>query len=149
MPSEEILTKRPGLIADLKVTDVLRLGNGTPIYPYSTAISSGVTATTKAAGSLAVTSHATGRGIIFYSDGSYWVNSGVALVPVKASGAELNTGTDDAKFATAKALKDADLAKAAATPVSADVFYFRTEAGVVKKVTFADLCAAVDAVLNP
>lgn len=27
-------------------------------------------------------------------------------IPAKASGAELNTGTDDAKFATAKALKD-------------------------------------------
>ena len=27
-------------------------------------------------------------------------------VPVKASGAELDTGTDNAKFATAKALKD-------------------------------------------
>lgn len=30
----------------------------------------------------------------------------IASVPVKATGAELDTGTDDAKFATAKALKD-------------------------------------------
>ncbi len=30
-------------------------------------------------------------------------------IPVKASGAELNTGTDDAKFATAKAIKDAGI----------------------------------------
>jgi hypothetical protein len=29
-------------------------------------------------------------------------------IPVKATGAELNTGTDDAKFATAKALDDGE-----------------------------------------
>ena len=33
-------------------------------------------------------------------------NTGDQVLPVKASGAELDTGTDDAKFATAKALKD-------------------------------------------
>lgn len=33
-------------------------------------------------------------------------NTGDQTLPVKASGAELDTGTDDAKFATAKALKD-------------------------------------------
>lgn len=32
-------------------------------------------------------------------------------LPVKASAAELNTGTDDAKFATAKGLKDAEFAR--------------------------------------
>lgn len=33
-------------------------------------------------------------------------NTGDQTLPVKASGSELDTGTDDAKFATAKALKD-------------------------------------------
>lgn len=36
--------------------------------------------------------------------------------PVKATGAELNTGTDDAKFATAKALADSDYAKTSDIP---------------------------------
>lgn len=34
-------------------------------------------------------------------------NTGDQTLPLKASGAELDTGTDDAKFATAKAIKDA------------------------------------------
>lgn len=34
------------------------------------------------------------------------VNTGDQTLPVKASGAEIDTGTDDAKFATPKALKD-------------------------------------------
>ncbi len=38
-----------------------------------------------------------------YFDGLY---ATIASVPVKATGAELDTGTDDAKFATAKAIKD-------------------------------------------
>lgn len=33
-----------------------------------------------------------------------------ASVPVKATGTEINTGTDDAKFATAKAIADSDVA---------------------------------------
>jgi hypothetical protein len=40
------------------------------------------------------------------STGAAVWNSVTQTVPVKASGAELDTGTDDAKFATAKALKD-------------------------------------------
>jgi hypothetical protein len=40
-------------------------------------------------------------------------------VPVKATGAELNTGTDDAKFATAKGLADSDYAKTTDIPVKA------------------------------
>lgn len=40
-------------------------------------------------------------------------------IPVKATGAEINTGTDDAKFATAKAIEDSDYIKAAALPVKA------------------------------
>lgn len=38
-------------------------------------------------------------------------NTGDQTLPVKATGAELNTGTDDAKFATAKALADSDYEK--------------------------------------
>lgn len=35
---------------------------------------------------------------------------GSIVVPTKATGAEINTGTDDAKFATSKAIKDSDIA---------------------------------------
>lgn len=154
------------------------LKNGTRLYQFTTAITANSTTTTAPVGSVAITSHATGRGIWFYSDGTKWqaqvtgvttkasgaeVNTGTddakfvtakaiadsTIGKVKASGAEVNTGTDDVKFATAKALKDADLAKAAATPVSLDVFYFRTAAGVVKSVTLADLATAIDGELNP
>jgi hypothetical protein len=40
------------------------------------------------------------------SDGTDWTSASALSVPVKATGAELDTGTDDAKFSTAKALKD-------------------------------------------
>lgn len=40
-------------------------------------------------------------------------NTGDQALPVKASGAEVDTGIDDAKFATAKALADSDYAKTA------------------------------------
>ncbi len=40
-------------------------------------------------------------------------------IPVKATGAEINTGTDDAKFATAKAITDSNLAFVADIPVKA------------------------------
>lgn len=36
--------------------------------------------------------------------------TGGGSIPVKASGAEINTGTDDAKFATAKAIADSNIA---------------------------------------
>jgi hypothetical protein len=42
--------------------------------------------------------------------------AGLGTPPVKATGAELNTGTDDAKFATAKALADSDYAKTTDIP---------------------------------
>jgi len=45
-------------------------------------------------------------GNVLASNGTDWVSSAAAAVPVKATGAELDTGTDAAKFATAKALKD-------------------------------------------
>ena len=44
------------------------------------------------------------------------VVAGLGAPPVKATGAELNTGTDDAKFATAKALADSDYAKTSDIP---------------------------------
>lgn len=124
------------------------LANGVRVYPLTTAVTANVTTTDAPAGSIAITSHATGRGTPFYSDGTKW-QAFVTGVTTKASGAEVNTGTDDGKFVTAKALKDADLAKAAGTPVSADVFYFRTAAGVVKSITLADLATVIDGELNP
>ena len=45
--------------------------------------------------------------ILFYDGTNYAdVGAGGGSIPVKASAAELDTGTDDAKFATAKGLKD-------------------------------------------
>lgn len=52
-------------------------------------------------------------------------NTGDQTLPVKATGAELNTGTDDDKFATAKALADSDYAKISditVTPTSTTTF---------------------------
>lgn len=91
---------------------------------------------------------------VIYKEGGDIILDGDVFNPIedvsqKCTGAEINTGTDDAKFATSKALKDADLAKAAGTPASADLFYFRTAAGVVKKITLADLATAIDGELNP
>ncbi len=40
-------------------------------------------------------------------------------VPVKATGAEVNTGTNDTKFATPKAIEDSDYVKTSAVPVKA------------------------------
>lgn len=45
--------------------------------------------------------------------------SGTPTIPVKATGAELDTGTDDDKFATAKALADSAYAKTTDIPVKA------------------------------
>lgn len=42
------------------------------VYILSTAITSGVTATTAPAGSLGITTNATGIGKLFYSTGSVW-----------------------------------------------------------------------------
>ena len=52
-------------------------------------------------------------GNVLTSDGTDWTSATPDTVPVKATGAELNTGTDDAKFATAKALADSDYTKSA------------------------------------
>lgn len=81
------------------------LKNGTRLYQLDSAVTANVTTTTAPAGSIAFTSNATGRGMWFYSDGSKWQVM-VTGATTKASGAEVNTGTDDAKFVTAKAITD-------------------------------------------
>lgn len=48
------------------------LANGTQIHQFTTAITADTTVTTAPAGSLAVTTHSTGRNTIFVSDGSKW-----------------------------------------------------------------------------
>lgn len=46
-------------------------------------------------------------------------NTGDQTIPVKATGAEINTGTDDAKFATAKAITDSNVAFTSDIPTKA------------------------------
>jgi len=48
-------------------------------------------------------------------------NTGDQTLPVKASGAELDTGTDDAKFATAKAINDSHNVPSVAPSTSGNV----------------------------
>lgn len=60
-----------------KVTNIAGGGKrvemgGLVVYTYTTAITANSTATTAPAGSLGKTSHATGRGSLFVSDGSLW-----------------------------------------------------------------------------
>lgn len=50
----------------------IRFSNNTWLVMLATAITANVTTTTAPAGSIGFTSHATGRGKIFYSDGSKW-----------------------------------------------------------------------------
>lgn len=50
----------------------IRFSNNTWFVALATAITANVTTTTAPAGSMAITSHATGRGKLFYSDGSKW-----------------------------------------------------------------------------
>jgi hypothetical protein len=94
------------------------LANGVRFYPLTVAVTANVTTTTAPAGSIAITSHATGRGTPFYSDGSHW-QVWVTGATTKASGAEVDTGTDDAKFVTAKAIEDSAYAKTTAITLAA------------------------------
>jgi hypothetical protein len=89
----------------------ITLSNGVRLYLLTSAITANVTTTTAPAGSIAITANATGRGTPFYSDGTKW-QVWVTGATTKASGAEVDTGTDDAKFVTAKALLDSSYAKA-------------------------------------
>lgn len=50
----------------------IKLSNGIKLVALTTAVTANVTATTEAVGTLALTSHATGAGTLFYSDGSKW-----------------------------------------------------------------------------
>lgn len=82
-------------------------------------------------------------------------NTGDQTLPVKASGAEVDTGTDDAKFVTPKAMEDSayikdtgiastiHAASSKTTPVNADeVGIIDTEASnVIKRLTFTNLKA--------
>lgn len=94
------------------------LANGVRVYPLTTAVTANVTTTTAPAGSVAITSHSTGRGTPFYSDGTKW-QVWVTGATTKASGAEVDTGTDDAKFVTAKAIADSAVAITSDIPVKA------------------------------
>lgn len=95
------------------------LVNGVRVYPLTTAVTANSTTTTAPAGSIGITSHATGRGTPFYSDGTKW-QAFVTGVTTKASGAEVNTGTDDGKFVTAKAVADSNIISVAAQTHIAD-----------------------------
>ncbi len=95
------------------------LTNGVQVYQLTVAITANSTLTSAPAGSFGVTSHDTGKGLLFYSDGTKWQASDATALPVKATGAEINTGTDDAKFATAKAITDSNVAFVADIPVKA------------------------------
>lgn len=54
------------------------LSNDLRIVPLTTAITAGTTTTTAPAGSLGLTSNATGRGKLFVSDGSKWVYAAIS-----------------------------------------------------------------------
>ena len=51
-----------------------------------------------------------------YATVKAWLTALANAVVVKCTGAEINTGTDDAKFATAKAIADSDLARTGDIP---------------------------------
>lgn len=120
-------------ISDLKnlFTNAYReyatLANGSRLYQLTIAVTANVTTTSAPAGSIAVTSNETGRGSFFYSDGTKWQVM-VTGATTKASGAEVDTGTDDAKFVTAKAIADslvystpAEIPELPSTPSEQDI----------------------------
>ena len=47
--------------------------------------------------------------LTLYHNGTEWIVTDLAISVTKCTGAEIDTGTDDAKFATAKAIKDSGL----------------------------------------
>ena len=54
------------------VGNYIQFENGVKLYALTTAVTANTTTTTASAGSLATTSHATGRGKLYYSDGAKW-----------------------------------------------------------------------------
>lgn len=88
--AQQILDSLTGIDADTsgnltanKVTlgqgaPALVFANGQGLYTFTTAITANSTTTAAPAGSLGITSHATGAGKLFQSDGSKWQFAGVA-----------------------------------------------------------------------
>lgn len=77
MPSK--LTNRTTRAAGLQTgADIngnfITFENGIKIYSLIVAITPNVTTTTASVGSIALTSHATGRGRFYFSDGTKWQN---------------------------------------------------------------------------
>lgn len=71
-------TKPVGVaFADPQLTEIT-FDNGLQIVSLTTAITANSTTTTVAAGSIGITSHATGRGKLFISDGTKWQYAVVA-----------------------------------------------------------------------
>jgi hypothetical protein len=82
-----------------------------------------------------------GDGRTAWADLSYENPSGAGAVPVKATGAEVNTGSNDAKFVTPKALEDSDYAKTSDIPASpfdnSDPDYVSTDKDLVANYLYA------------
>jgi hypothetical protein len=120
------------------------LANGVKVYLLTVAVTANVTTTTADAGSIAFTSNATGRGTPFYSDGSKW-QAFVTGVTTKASGAEVNTGTDDGKFVTAKAIADSNVISVAAQTHIADPTGAATDQDDEARAAIASILDALEA----
>jgi hypothetical protein len=71
-------------------------------------------------------------------------NTGDQTLPVKASGAELDTGTDDAKFATAKALVDSHNVPSVAPSTAGKLMRSNGTDWTSASVTTADIAASID-----
>ena len=67
------------------------------------------------------------------SDGTDWTSAAFPAIPVKATGAEIDTGTDDAKFVTSKAIADAKIVKAPASSTDGHVALFDGVSGKLLK----------------
>jgi len=120
------------------------LANGVRVYLLTSAITANVTTTTAPAGSIAITSNSTGRGTPFYSDGSKW-QAFVTGVTTKASGAEVNTGTDDGKFVTAKAIADSNIISVAPQTHIADPTGAATDQDDEARAAIADILDVLEA----
>jgi hypothetical protein len=72
------------------------LANDARFYPLTEAVTAGTTATTAPAGSLAVTSNATGKGKLFQSNGSVWMDAGKGYAVYAAIVAQAGTAAQTA-----------------------------------------------------
>ena len=108
-----------GVDAGIKVKTAIYDENGNEVIktPATTSAVNEITVTNAATGnspSISATGGDDNLDLLLVAKGTGVVKAGgvavaTGTIPVKASGAEITTGTDDAKFATAKALKDAGL----------------------------------------